>query len=388
MPTYYSCGTPESEWPEGEDIHLDYQCPDCADYLTARPGFTSRDEYEDYDSSPDRNLARDAAGAVELTLDADLPDMLVPQTRRQVSCEWEGSDGVSTAYEACKLVNGADAEYHGDGTCDGEVVFGRLSLWEDASARYYARSVSVIERLRAMGALRVGFNAGHHIHVAARDSSTYEGLSPNNLVSLYSVFAHCEDLLYRLAAAGWSGHRSENGGGYSAPMFKLASHETRTAKNVGNRIGGDRYQGLNVTPYLDSIQRCRCGAYRFGEWQSCECDDNRMTVEWRLWNASVSPRKIRAYIAISAVLTDYAANVDVRDVNKLDENPWSGTSHVDEESLLAQLDYLTTRPGFTSRDRKDLYWLASISPGMGELAREYENTRVGVSTYDSSPVAA
>lgn len=379
MPTYYAGGEYYSDDPLGEEVYLE----DEYDY----------DEDDDYDSSPSHARAREAVDVIAARPASQLPDMRVPNVTRYVSCEWEGSSGVSTASVACGMLSdGVESEYHGDGTCDGEVVFGYLALWQDDIARRYARSVSVIEQLRTDGVVRVGFNAGHHIHVAARDATTGVGLSPNNLVSLYSVFAHCEDLLYRFASAGWSQHRSEQDGSYSSPMLKLGDRiggtPQRTAKNIGNTIGNERYQGLNVTPYVDSISRCRCGAYRFGEWQSCECSDDRMTIEWRLWNAAISPRKIRAYIAISAVLTDYASKVDPRDVTKLDEHPFSGTGRVDEDELLVQLDYLASRPGFTARDRKDIYWLASISPGMGDLGREYESSRGEMLhyAYDASPV--
>ncbi len=381
MPTYYSCGTLESEYPSDDEIHLSFDC-----------GCSTDNEYEDEDED-DVNVhaATLAAERVSMMVDADLPDMRVPNVRRFVSCEWEGSDGVRVAHQACQFLNpsGTAAEYHGDGTCDGEVVFGYLALWQDDAAERYARSCAVIDELRTMGEIRVGFNAGHHIHVGAKYQSTGRGLSPNNLVSLYSVFAHTEDLLYRLASAGWSQHRCEQDGSYSSPMLKLGSGR-RTPRSIGNTIGHERYQGLNVTPYVESMTHCRCGAYRFGEWESCECSDDGKTIEWRLWNASVSPRKIRAYIAISAVLTEYAANVDVRDVSELDEYPFQGTGTVDEQSLLVQLDYLTSRPGFTKRDRADIRWLASIAPGMGDLGTEYRASRGSSLSYeyDASPVVA
>jgi hypothetical protein len=384
MPTYYNgCGAVASDYPEGEDVYVDGSCESCES--------CDEDSYdEDYDSRPSIAAAQNAASYAANLPDSLIPDMRVPQVQRAVSCEWEGSSGVATASQACGLLaSGAESEYHSDGTCDGEVVFGYLRLWDPYAAKAYGRSVAAIDYLRTSGDVRVGFNAGHHIHVAARDSSG-RGFSPNALVSLYSVYSHCEDLLYRFAAAGWSQHRTEASGGYSEPLQKLDQYQERTARNVGNAIGGDRYQGLNVTPYLERIQGCRCGAYRFGEWESCECGEDRMTIEWRLWNASVSPRKIRAYIAISAVLTDYAASVDVRDVSKLVENPFQGTGLVDEDSLARQLDYLATRPGFTARDREDLYWLATISPGMGSIGRAYEDSRGEMIDYrhDPSPIHA
>jgi hypothetical protein len=237
-------------------------------------------------------------------------------------------------------------------------------LWDATQATEYGRSMSLIRDMRDAQACGVGLTAGHHVHVAARDYHTGRGFTPNALVSLYSVFAHCEDLLYRLAAAGWENHRCESNGDYSAPMLKVSPGMRRSPRSVGNAIGNERYQGLNVTPYLGAIQSCRCGAFRFGEWDACECPDNRATIEWRLFNAAVSPRKVRAYIAIAANLTSYAALVDSRATSSLDEHPFTGCNTVDTEALRKQLDYLTSRPGFTSRDRTDIEWLASISPGM------------------------
>lgn len=377
MPTYYDCGCVYSEDPEGETEYRYEDCEDCR--------AQSEDDCE-AESGTDVDAARRAAASVSDGT-APLVSMYSPNLRREVSTEWEGSEGVQTALYALSLLGnygepGSHHVHHGDCTCDGEIVFPRLRLDRQTDAAAFSRSMGAIAALRSQGAAAVSFSCGHHVHVSARDTEGH-GLSPNALVSLYSVFAHCEDLLYRLAAAGWSRHRSDGGGSeYSAPIGKVQNGTKRTPKSVGWALGGNRYQGLNVSPYLDALQRCRCGAYRFGEWESCDCDDNRHTVEWRLWNGSVSPRKVRAYIAISAVLTDYAARVpDSRYSDSLTENPYQGCDVVNEDSLSAQLDYLLSRPGFSPRDRDDILWLVSIAPGMGSLSRGFTESRESVSDY-------
>jgi hypothetical protein len=291
-----------------------------------------------------------------------------------VSCEWEATAGVLTAQEAIANLSGSHVrgEYHSDSTCDGELVFGRLNLANRDRAEAYARSLAVIAELHRTGDVAVGMRAGHHIHIAARDESG-RGMSPSALVSLYSVFTHCEDLLYRLASAGWSKHRDEtSAGNWAKPIPKLEGM-SKTVRNVGNAIGGDKYQGLNIGNYLANIRNCRCGAFQFGDWSECTCSDDYATIEWRLFNACVSPRKIRTYIAIAHCLTDYAATTNPSDCAHLTEHPFTSTAIVNEDSLARQFDYLMSRPGFTGRDRDDLMWLASISPGMGRLGRDAES---------------
>lgn len=362
MPDYYRCGCEHPDY-SGEGTYSDYDCPDCDD---------GSGEYGD-DGSPDARAARDAAAYVDALRDYECPIMYSPNLNRETSCEFEATAGIATAADALSLLNRPGARYvvHGDSTCDGEIVFTRLRLDERETAERYGRSLAVLARLRETGDLTVGMRAGHHVHVSARDDDG-RGMSPNALVSLYSIYSHCEDLLYRIAAAGWSMHRDESSAGnWAKPIPKLGT-VAKTPRNVGNAIGSDKYQGLNVSNYISNIRNCRCGAFTFGDWTQCECPDDRATVEWRLWNAAVSGRKIRTYIAISAVLTDYAANIDPRECAHLPEHPFTNTGSVNEDALSRQLDYLLSRPGFTNRDRDDISWLVSFAPGMGKLGKETE----------------
>lgn len=383
MPAYYSCGCDHPDYVDFQEraaydrdngmstqgpMYADEACEDCE---------SERDEYDgdeyDRDGDEDYRAARDAVGFIRSLISGELPQTYSPNITRAVSCEFEGTAGIQTAKSALEqLGDGAYFQYHGDSTCDGELVFGRLRLNNRESAQGYARSLAVIDRLHKEGHVKVGMRAGHHIHVSARDAGG-RGMSASSLVSLYSIYSHCEDLLYRLASAGWAKHRDESSAGnWAKPIPKLGTM-AKTPRNVGNAIGGDKYQGLNVSNYISNVQSCRCGAFRFGNWEECACPDDRATIEWRLWNAAVSPRKVRIYIAISHVLTDYAANTDPGECAHLVEHPFTSTSDIPEDSLARQLDWLITRPGFTNRDRDDIGWLASISPGMGRLARDAES---------------
>lgn len=371
MPTYYAgCGcTADYDYPEDEDEEVSGYCDSCSD----------SDDYDDDDrdenSYADGIAAQRVARDVNAMADNEFPDMRVPNSDRAVSCEFEGTYGIRTGVMALDYVQyGARYEHHGDSTCDGEIVFSRLHLLDRSEAIAYARSATALAMLHADRALKVGMRAGHHVHVSALDGSGRK-MTPADLVSLYSIYMHCEDVLYRLAAAGWRSHRSDVDSSYSGSMHRVPGGLPKTPKNVGNAIGGARYQGVNISPYVAHMRSCRCGAFQYGAWNECECGDNNATIEWRLWNAAVSPRKIRAYIAISAVLTDAAATTDASEVEHLAENPYRGCETVDESSLDEQLTYLLTRPGFNERDRDDIRWLASFSPGMGELAHDYRTAR-------------
>lgn len=375
MPAYYQCGCnhPDANaWLASNRLGSEYAdeyCPDCSDGSDDY-GY---DEEREEECDGDYRAARDAAAFVSGLFGGELPQVFSPLITRDVSCEWEATSGVQTARCALGELSKPNASFvfHSDSTCDGELVFGRLRLCDRFAAEAYARSLATIAELHRRGDVTVGMRAGHHIHIGARDQDG-RGMSPSSLVSLYSVFAHCEDLLYRLASAGWSQHRDESSNGsWAKPIPKLGSLE-KTPRNVGNAIGGQKYQGLNIANYIANVRNCRCGAFAYGDWSECTCSDDYATIEWRLFNASVSPRKIRAYIAIAHCLTDYAATTDPRDCAHLVENPFSSTSIVNEDSLARQFDYLMSRPGFTGRDRDDLMWLASISPGLGRLGRDAE----------------
>lgn len=366
MPSYYQCGCEFHGDDESDDgSYGDEDCPDCR----------YQDMVDDDSSfgSGGMATARSVGAMVDSLLEGELPIMFSPNLVRPVSCEWEGTSGVVGAMDTlrgCVTKPIAHFEHHGDSTCDGELVFGRLRLSDRTNATNYARALATIQGLHREGLVTVGMRAGHHIHVSARDEHG-RGMSASSLVSLYSVYCHCEDLLYRLASAGWRRHRNESAGDWAKPIRKLDG-APKTPRNVGNAIGGDKYQGLNVSNYIGNIRNCRCGAFQYGDWSECTCPDDRATIEWRLWNACISPRKIRAYIAISHTLTAYAHTTDPGECSHLLENPFTDTNTVNEDSLSRQLDYLLSRPGFTARDRDDVMWLASISPGMGSLARDYE----------------
>lgn len=375
MPAYYQCGCehPDAdEWNEAPD-GPDWATEHAADSCPACERENEYDDDDDGDGDGDYRAARDVAAYVSALLGGELPQSYSPSVTRSVSCEWEATSGVATAQIALNELTrpGAGFEYHSDSTCDGELVFSRLRLCDRDGAERYARSLATIAELHRRGHVAVGMRAGHHIHIGARDADG-RGMSSSALVSLYSVFAHCEDLLYRLASAGWSKHRDESSAGnWAKPIPKLGSL-AKTPRNVGNAIGGEKYQGLNIGNYIANIRNCRCGAFSFGDWEECTCSDDYATIEWRLFNAAVSPRKIRAYIAIAHCLTDYAATTNPRECSHLIENPFTATTIVNEDSLARQFDWLMSRPGFTERDRDDLMWLASISPGMGRLGRDAE----------------
>lgn len=374
MPTVCpNCAAPISEYPSGEFVDNPDPCDDCE-----RDALEHEFDYEDDNGcdcascTADRERERESEGSLSSAAASLIaqglprnPDILPhwENQARLVSCEWEASFGIGNAAAVLSRMDDPPSwERHGDVTCDGEIVFSCLNLASRAEAKRYGRALEAIRQLRDSQLAGVGSNAGHHIHVSARGADGY--LSPNSLVSLVAVYSHCEDLLYRLASAGWRKHRTEESSDYANVMPAIRE---KTPRNIGNALAGNRYFGLNVSNYLQAITHCHCGAYRYGEWSACECSLSQPTIEFRLWNSAVAPRKVRAYIGLSLALVEYAAQFADGAHAQLAENPFQGTEQVDEDSLQAQWDYLFGLPTLSYRDRSDLEYLRERSPGMGEL---------------------
>lgn len=170
-----------------------------------------------------------------------------------------------------------------------EVVSPPLDFDDEASRGQVNRA---IEAMRPF--CKPVSQGGIHVHVESRN------LTPRQLSGVVSVFAHFEDIIYRLASSGWqtirpgvqtfaypftSAQKTELLKAKSDDGLKKAyygEHEYTFASGHGHR---SRYHGLNLHSH----------------WY-------RGTIEFRVFNSSMNADRVQAYIAICLAVVQDAAN--------------------------------------------------------------------------------
>jgi hypothetical protein len=118
------------------------------------------------------------------------------------------------------------------------------------------------------------------------------------MAALYEIFTFAEDVLFRLAAAGWHSHRGVR---YTQLMPKdPGMNAGKLAKNASR----GRHFSLNFQRILDAARSCSCGACATGDWQECECGClQRGTIEWRIFNATTKPETLHGWLILAHALT-------------------------------------------------------------------------------------
>lgn len=185
----------------------------------------------------------------------------------------------------------------------GEVVYSQYALSRSEHARDVSKALACVEALQRDGHVQVGTQAGTHVHVSALDVELDHLLGPPQMAALYEIFSFAEDVIFRLAAAGWPEHR---GHGHTQPLIKM---ERPTPGRIAQEATGSRYFSLSFTRLLNAARQCSCGACWAGGWHDCTCEAlRRGTVEWRIFNSTTDPRLIHAWTLIAQGLT--AASFD------------------------------------------------------------------------------
>lgn len=177
-----------------------------------------------------------------------------------------------------------------DGSCDGEIVFDRLLLDQKLDSDVLTHALRVLDKKRRERRdVRVSTKCGVHIHV------DMQGTSMSTVESLYHLFKYLEDVLYGIASANWELHRMDAASNrYANPIPKGG----KGARQIGQLLTRDRYYGMNLSPYLEAMRECGCGAHEWGTWEECTCRLTKPTVEFRLFNTTTNPRKMLAFVAL------------------------------------------------------------------------------------------
>ena len=304
----------------------------------------------------------------------DLPLMVaaIPgRPARMVSFEQEVGDGAyeiaSALYEAGLSSTGEMWGYHSscsefvhvehDASVDGEVIYSRLRLDRPHVARKLDETLGIVQSMVARGEVSLDSSCGFHVHVGLGfdDQAGARCFSMAGVESLYHLGNYVEDVFYRLGSSNWRSHRTETGNHYAPRTPK----SFRGAVGIGNGMEGRR-DWLNLSNFLAARARCRCGAFSFGAWQECTCDLPKPTVEFRVFNATANPRKVRAYVALCLALVAYAESHEVRP-DSFPVHEWRGTGQLDEETAESVLRFILRDLPLTDPEREDVRYCAETS---------------------------
>jgi hypothetical protein len=246
-----------------------------------------------------------------------------------------------------------------DGSVDSEIIYQKLRLDRKETARRFALGIETVSDAMRMGDVTLDSRCGWHTHVDVGhdpDIGT-RCYSMTDIESLYHLTNYCEDTLYRLASANWKAHRAEMQSEDYSPM---AQKGLRGPSAIGNWATHHR-GAVNFSPFLASRGGCHCGAFSFGTWSDCTCDLGRNgycpTIEFRVFNATANPRKIRAYTALCLALIAYAQD-HICAVESFPVNEWRGTENEPEETALR---FMLTQLPLTDDERRDLLYCAERS---------------------------
>lgn len=258
--------------------------------------------------------------------------------------------------------NPGKAIVKGDGSLPAggaEVVYSRFDLNNRNMARDFSEAIWRLRELKRQRLVRTDRRAGTHIHISAMGINGQPNtiFGPANMAALYEIWSFCEDVLFKLASAGWESHR---GTSYTHPLPKFLPGEEITAGKVVQQFGGNRYFSLNFQRLLQAAQQCRCGACAVGDWQDCQCGTMMNgTIEWRVFNASTKPETIHGWLILAHALTAKALD---HPLGSLPEA--NGYNETDEERHAWIFSWILNECPMTDVERMVLIGLAKRSPGL------------------------
>lgn len=145
-------------------------------------------------------------------------------------------------------------------------------------------------------------SAGIHVHVECRD------LSVKQIAAVVKNFYKFQDVIYRLAS---SGHRTMRSGAasYAPPIGEARVRRiaaARTMQELQLAYTGDRH--YNPRNHGDSSRYCGINLHSYFY---------RGTIEFRVFNSSVNPERVQAYVAMCVALVEDARRGKSRSINKV-----------------------------------------------------------------------
>lgn len=245
----------------------------------------------------------------------------------------------------------------------GEVVYSRFNLSEGKWVKRMSKVVAAIRRLKDEGMVSTDTAAGTHIHIGARpyNGEASQVFGPNQMTNLYEIFSFAEDVVFRLAAAGWNEHRGRR---YSDRLNKF---DKVTAGRVAMGSQRHRYFSINFQRLLKAAATCSCGACLVGDWAECDCGCLESgTVEWRVFNATTKPETLHAWLLLAHGITaaSFTHTIDTLTPNTFEE--------ADTENHPWILGWLLWNCPFTDWERQVIIDVAKRSPGLNINWEEFD----------------
>lgn len=286
----------------------------------------------------------------------------IPGTRdaRRISFEQEiargGRDVTLALYRAGIGSNDYVESYHGgalrgdaicyvehDGSVDSEIIWSKLKLHQPNTARRFEEGIGIVREHIAEGTVKLNMHCGGHMHVDA------SGLDMQAAMSLYVLWNHVEDAMFRIAAANWSAHRTQVAYENYSPAARKG---LKTRTEVWNHMNYDR-GALNLSNFFRARANCRCGATQVGAWDECTCSLSRQTVEFRVWNTTANLRKINAYSALCVAMVEYARRHTMT-VEDYPEHGWTASRTAAKQHTEDAMRFIMEDLPLTDRERDNV----------------------------------
>jgi hypothetical protein len=244
-----------------------------------------------------------------------------------------------------------------DSSCGYELIFDRMQLNRREEAEKISAVQTILKNLRNDGYINLSARCGFHVHVDVSDWGMKE------IVSGYHLWNYLEDTIFRFASAFWHSHRDEEvGGGYSSPVPK--GHTTR--RDIGRTLSSRR-DALNFSPILNARGNCGCSAALYEDWANCTCIVRQPTLEFRVFNATLNQRKIRAYLAFCVAFVNLAKS-EVFEPANYPEFRWRGTNSrygVEdvswEDSSIERIKFILEKFPLTNAEKTDIKYCLNNS---------------------------
>lgn len=285
-------------------------------------------------------------------------DMVARRLYDEGYCMFNHADsyhGSSGRYNRTNFDGDAFCYVETDSSCGYELIFDRLELRDRGQALRISNVQTILKGLKDEGHINLSARCGFHVHVDVSNWGMKE------IVSAYHLWNYLEDPIFRFASAFWNTHRDEEvGGGYSSPVPK--GHTNR--RDIGRILDGRR-DALNFSPILNARSNCSCSATFYEDWQNCSCSVSQPTLEFRVFNATLNQRKIKAYLAFCIAFVNKAKEIEFDPVN-FPEMRWSGTNRKSgadsadgtykswDDATIERVKFIMNEMPFTGAEKGDI----------------------------------